>query len=112
KSAANPCRFRSTVFRCCASAESTISSIRISLGRKAQGWEGQPHDGPHVGSLGVGHYRRQENSVDDGKARAVAAGRKAKTAVCGLQRYAQYWIGCSGGRDAAADSADSWAREC
>ena len=46
-----------------------------------------------------------------GKRRAVAAGRKTEAAVCGLQRDAQYGIGCASGRDAAADSADSWAGE-
>ncbi len=32
--------------------------------------------------------------------------------VCGLQRDAQHGIGCKGGRDAAADPADSGAGEC
>jgi nucleoside-diphosphate-sugar epimerase len=73
--------------------------------------EGRPHDGLRFRSVGFGHHREQENSVDDGQAGTVAAGRETEAAVCGLQRDAQYGIGCARGRDAAADSADSRAGE-
>src|ERR1039458_5060183 len=82
-----------------------ISRTSTSPGRWRQ--EAQPHDGLHFGSLGEQFDRAGQGGMDAGRAQALAAGREAEAVVCGVQRDAEYGVGCACGRDAAADTAYS-----
>src|SRR4029077_7290828 len=63
------------------------------------------HDGLHSGSLGERFDRARQSWVDAGRRKTMEAGREVEAVVCGLQRHAEYGVGCASGRDAAADTA-------
>src|SRR5580698_3902852 len=69
--------------------------------------EGQRHDGFYSGSLGERLDRARQGGMDARRRETLEAGGEAETVVRGLQRDAEYGIGCAGGRNDEADPAHS-----